>query len=312
MRFLHGLHAVLPLAGLAGVWLVLQMPAQPRIPEAAGTAASIAGTADPTAARPSLAPPSGSAADRPGEWNADSAVRYLLGSLQRGERFRSYRLAGIVADPSAQGASRAVIEDLEAGTTRAYAVPDPLPDGSRLAAIKSDYVVLEKNGVRKRLRLHSRRDARSGPAALETTGAEGYKRIGEHEFDLNPYRVFRGDADRVLGFSLRASLRGGSMEGVLISGLDSTGPAHRLGLREGDVLLAVNGKPVDSLLNGVRACLIAHGSDDVEIRLRRAGRDVTLTYHLFWQGRGSWTTATVLRSRAVASLLDDASVLHLF
>ncbi|NLV31507.1 MAG: PDZ domain-containing protein [Acidobacteria bacterium] len=310
MRFPHASHAVLLLAGLAGAWLVFRLPAHPTITEAAGTVVSIGETAGQTA--PSLAPPSASAAGLREGWNTRAAVRYLLGSLQRGERFRAYRLAGIIADPSAQGASRAVIEDLEAGTTRAYAVPDPLPDGSRLAAIRSNYVVLEKNGVRKRLRLHSRRGARNGPDAPEATGAEGYRKIGEREFDLNPYRVFGGDPDRVLDFSLKAALRGDSMEGVRISGLDPAGPAHRLGLREGDVLLAVNGRPVDSLLDGVRACLDAHGSDDVEIRLRRAGRPVTLTYHLFWQGRGSWTAATVLRSRAVASLLDDASVLHLF
>ncbi|MBN2337298.1 MAG: PDZ domain-containing protein [Acidobacteria bacterium] len=310
MRFPHASHAVLLLAGLTGVWLVFQMPAHPTITEAAGTAASIGGTAGQTA--PSLAPPSASAAGLREGWNIHSAVRYLLGSLQRGERFRSYRLAGIIADPSAQGAGRAVIEDLEEGTIRVFAVPDPLPDGSRLAAIKSDYVVLEKNGVRKRLRLHSRRGARNGPDAPEATGAKGYTRIGQHEFDLNPYRLFGGDPDRVLDFSLKAALRGDSMEGVRISGLDPAGPAHRLGLREGDLLLAVNGRPVDSLLGAVRACLDAHGSDDVEIRLRRAGRPVTLTYHLFWQGRGTWTAATVLRSRAVASLLDDASVLHLF
>lgn len=309
MRFLHASHAVLLLAGLTGVRLIFRLPAHRTITEAAGTAALVGGTADQTAS-PAAEEGTGTGAGGSREWNTRAAVRYLLGSLQRGERFRAYRLAGIVADPSDQGAGRAVIEDLEAGTTRAYAVPDPLPDGSRLVAIKGDYVVLEKNGVRKRL--HSRRGARNGPDAPEATGAEGYRKIGEREFDLNPYLVFGGDPDRLLDFSLKAALRGDSMEGVLISGLDPAGPAHRLGLREGDVLLAVNGRPVDSLLNGVRACLDAHGSDDVEIRLRRAGRPVTLTYHLFWQGRGSWTAATVLRSRAVASLLDDASVLHLF
>lgn len=311
MRFPRASHAVLLLAGLTGVWLVCRLPAHRTITAAAGTPALVGGTADQTAS-PAAEEGAGTGAGASRGWNTRAAVRYLLGSLERGERFRSYRLAGIIADPSARGAGRAVIEDLEAGTTRAYAVPDPLPDGSRLAAIKGDYVVLEKNGVRKRLRLHSRRGARNGPDAPEAIGAKGYTRIGQHEFDLNPYLVFGGDPDRVLDFSLQAALRGGSMEGVLISGLDSAGPAHRLGLREGDVLLAVNGRPVDSLLNGVRACLDAHGSDDVEIRLRRAGRPVTLTYHLFWQGRGTWTAATVLRSRAVASLLDDASVLHLF
>jgi hypothetical protein len=311
MRFLQASHAVLLLAGLTGVWLVFRLPAHRTITEAAGTPASIAPKTDQTA---SPLPEKGTETQATGSggWNTRAAVRYLLGSLERGERFRAYRLAGIIADPSAQGAGRAVIEDLETGTTRAYAVPDPLPDGSRLAAIKGDYVVLEKNGVRKRLRLHSGRGARDGPDAPEATGAKGYTRIGQHEFDLNPYRVFGGDPDRILDFSLKPALRGDSMEGVLISGLDPAGPAHRLGLREGDVLLAVNGRPVDSLLGAVRACLDAHGSDDVEIRLRRAGRPVTLTYHLFWQGRGTWTAATVLRSRAVASLLDDASVLHLF
>ncbi len=214
-------------------------------------------------------------------------------------------MTSIIAFDGAPEKSRATLEELATGISRTWRVRDILPDHSELALIKHDYVVLENNGVRKRLHFNA-------DAGRNLPMDPGYRRIGDNEFDLNPYGVFRGEADRVLDFSMNVHARDGGMAGIRISGVRSGTLAETLGLREGDVLLEVNGRPVDSILNSVRACMNAYGSDDLQLSVLRDGRRVPLTYHLFWEGEGAWTPKDVLNSRAVSSLFDDVSLSNLF
>ena len=70
--------------------------------------------------------------------------------------------------------------------------------------------------------------------------------------------------------------KSGETGGALIAGVLKSGPADRAGVKPGDVLLAINAKPVldpGSMLNLVAA--LQPGSK-AELRLRRGGRDLDL------------------------------------
>jgi Do/DeqQ family serine protease len=70
------------------------------------------------------------------------------------------------------------------------------------------------------------------------------------------------------------SLRLGTLNGVLIEGVLRGGPAERAGLKPGDVLVAIEGKPVkdpNSMLNLVAALV---PGKPASIRLRRDNKDV--------------------------------------
>ena len=136
----------------------------------------------------------------------------------------------------------------------------------------------------------------------------GYKKINDREYNLNPYQVFKGEADKVLDFSMKIS----GQDGIKISDVSNNSLARNLGLQEGDVLLAVNKEPVDSLLKGINASINAYNSDDLELKIRRGDRVIDVTYHLFWEGQGTWTPGDVLKSKAVSSLLKNGFFSNLF
>ena len=64
------------------------------------------------------------------------------------------------------------------------------------------------------------------------------------------------------------------MPGVAIAGLDRSGPAAHSGLRPGDVVLSVNGQPVDSSRGLIRAVAAIAPGGSVSLSVRRQGRDI--------------------------------------
>ncbi len=249
--------------------------------------------------------------DSSGGQKNHSLVMRLLQNFSKRQVFGSFRIISIIVNEAVPESSRTTIEDTRTGSSRTYSINDTLPDNSRLVDIDQNYVVLQKNGVRKRIFFNSPVGNAVGKNRSGSTRT-GFKKISDNEFDLNPYRVFRGDAANVLDFSMKVHSRDGEMEGIQVSDMERSALLRTLGMKEGDVLTEVNGQSVDSLLNGVKACMNAYYSDDVQLKIRRDNKIITMTYHLFWEGQGSWTPTDVLNSKAVSSLFDGGIALHLF
>jgi type II secretory pathway component PulC len=242
-----------------------------------------------------------------------SNIKNMLNTSNRKQIFGSYQVKGIIVNNAAPESSSATIEDLNNNTSRIYSLNDTLSDNSRLVDIKQDYVVLQKNGVRKRIYIQYSRSSRSRTRGF-TSGndANGFERIGDNEFNLNPYRVFRGDADAVLDFTMKVSRRDGRMDGIEISNISDDSLASKLGLKENDVLLSVNKEPVDSILKGIDVCMNAYNSDDLQLEVLRGGQVISLNFHLFWEGQGGWTASEVLSSKAVSSFLRNGLIPNIF
>lgn len=308
-KFIYTALAVLLVAGLAGAFALYQMLGRSSIAHYDNTDRSREGTPVAEEASKPSSSELNSNKDSDEQQEINSFVDNIMRRPVNRPSFGSFRLKSVIVNDAAPGKSRAIIESLDSGSSRTYSINDILPDNSRLEDIKQDYVVLEKNGIRKRIFFASGIGSSTGSS---NPGAAGYTKIGDNEFNLNPYRVFRGDADRVLDFSLKIKSSDGDMEGIQVNGIQKGTLADRLGLKEGDVLLEVNGQKIDSILNTVRAGMNAHSSDDLSLKIRRNDQVVTLTYHLFWQGQGSWTSTDILNSKAISSLFNEASLFNLF
>jgi serine protease DegQ len=80
--------------------------------------------------------------------------------------------------------------------------------------------------------------------------------------------------------ALSESFKLGAQRGALIAGVLRGGPADKAGVKPGDVLVEIQGKPVSdptAMLNLVAA--LAPGSE-AKMRLRRQGQDVDATINV--------------------------------
>ena len=89
----------------------------------------------------------------------------------------------------------------------------------------------------------------------------------------------KGHIDRGwLGVSLGDDADDGSPSaGVVIAGVDRTGPAARAGLRPGDLLLSVNGEKVESRRGVIRFIAAMVPGNSARLQIRRQGRDLDIS-----------------------------------
>jgi serine protease Do len=86
----------------------------------------------------------------------------------------------------------------------------------------------------------------------------------------------KGHIDRGwLGVSVQ-DMPAGHSGGVAVAGVDRSGPAGHAGLREGDVVLTLNGQTLDSARSLTRAVALTAPGNTVKLSIRRQGRDLTL------------------------------------
>lgn len=110
------------------------------------------------------------------------------------------------------------------------------------------------------------------PVGLES------ERIGRNE-----YVVSRSFLERLVHADVRLARvmpheQNGVAFGIRIFGLERRGPLEQLGLRNGDVLLRINGTSLSSPENALEVVNIARTSNAFQVDVLRAGRVVTLRY----------------------------------
>jgi type II secretory pathway component PulC len=231
----------------------------------------------------------------------------LLMNPNKEPLFGSYQLKGVVilAD-AAHNSRRAIINDLTKGGTRTYFLNETLSDGSQLVDIEPQHVIFQNNGVRKRICIFNLMDEKTIKQRKYLANApNGYMRLNNNEYVLNPYQVFRGDANLLLDFAIRTYKSSGVMEGLQLSEMGNNGLPMELGFQKNDVLLSLNQKPMDSILNAIKTCINAHKSDEIQLKVRRGDKTISLTYHLFWEGKGSWTPVDVINTKPISSFLSS-------
>jgi general secretion pathway protein C len=176
----------------------------------------------------------------------------------------------------------------EDGGQAIYRVGDPLPGGARLLEIHAEFVVTRRGGARESLRLD--RETSSGaavPAAQPTAAAarpvvvdnRANRRIAR---DLGDWQQrLRAQPEALLGLLAVTPVTDGSgMKGFRLQPGAESGLLRRLGLSSGDVVMNVNGTPLDSLERGIEALQGLATARDITLEVARGGKALVFQYRV--------------------------------
>jgi hypothetical protein len=265
--------------------------------------------ADPISFSPAPKPPSLDMEDH--KSSNYSFIRNLLSIRRKVTLFESYRLRGLLIHGSAPQWGSALIEDLTTGKSSIFFLNDVFPDRSRLVDMRDNFIVLEKDGIRKTILIFPHAAAAVGTLATAPENS-GYHKINANEWSLNPYQYFNGDVSNILNFSITLNTKGNRTEGLRINDVNNSALIGQLGIEEGDIILEVNDVGLNSLYKCFKAYFDASISNELQLKVLRGGTTVILKYHLSWEGKGTWTTEDVMKSRAMLSLLNGRFAYDLF
>jgi type II secretion system protein C len=233
-----------------------------------------------------------------------SFIRNVLNIKGKTVLFDAYRVKGIAINFQSPQQSSAMIESVKDNQSTVYYLNRILPDQSRLIEINSDHVVLEKEGIRKRFYIND--NAELAVASENKVPDEGYEKLNDKEWTLMPYRAFKDNAKEVLDFSIDGTKTDDGIEGFKIDDFKDDSLLGNLGLQAGDVILKINDSSATSMYECIKAFNNVKLSDELALEVRRGNQNITLKYHLFWSGAGSWAPKDVFSSKAILSLIKNS------
>ncbi|MHB8455413.1 MAG: type II secretion system protein N [Acidiferrobacterales bacterium] len=187
-------------------------------------------------------------------------------------------LAGVVA---AGGASFALIS-VNGQPQEPFAIGQEVTAGAILQAVYPDRVLLIRQGITESLMLEGVNDNAGGgvSSGAPISGATG----GIYQRSQNDYVVPRSVVNAQLhkpqDLLSQALMVPNPTGGFLVREIQPDSVYQKLGLQVGDVIRSVNGQPVNSLQDAMRAYQQAANLSDVRLEVVRGGRPEVLQYQI--------------------------------
>jgi type II secretion system protein C len=208
--------------------------------------------------------------------NADDSS--TIGSMISAEEQLGLRLIGVVAGGPV--ASRAIIQNTATKAANPYKIGDTLASAI-IESIQSDTVILRHEGQRKALRLQagatvadSRRTAgdKAPPPPSTVNRSSVRPTASEHPTSLGHMEdVFRQA-------TIEPYVKNGETEGLKITGLQTTPLAGLFGLRNGDIIQAVNGQRLTNKQKAFQVLQKARTQPKIRMQLLRDGKTKDLSF----------------------------------
>jgi len=206
------------------------------------------------------------------------------GLVESAERELALVLLGTVCGSPAF--SRAVIKNTQSDVTGLYRPGDLVADAS-IESIEKSEVILVHNGQRKILRLYTtQRDGNAHNSQIpahQTTGkvSENAGISLPSNRVSNEVRTETGPIEAILQQAvIEPYVAGDQIEGLRITGLESVPLAKDLGLKNGDIIHAVNGQQVTSKQKAFQVFMKARTQPTMDVELLREGRTKELSFVL--------------------------------
>jgi len=181
------------------------------------------------------------------EVNEPLQVDNTTASIWSGEEELGIALLGTVA--GSPEISRAIIKDLKTNVLNVYKTGDMIVSAS-VESIEKDGIVLLLEGQRRKICLRTKESEKQETVIPEVTMAKNATREvkAQPAAQSNPTfaNKLRYAASMIPKANIEPHTIDGQVEGLRISGLEDIKGAEDLGLKNGDVIRAVNGQRLDS------------------------------------------------------------------
>ena len=177
----------------------------------------------------------------------------------------------------------AVIEDIKQRVQQLYHVEDAILNAI-VKEIHREKVILEVDGAFEVLQMEEIRGtaARSNVARLKRDKKSGgSKTLGSKSISLKRERI--DEAVNDLGnlmkqVRIRPHYKDGQSDGLTLSGIRSNSIFSEMGFRNGDVIVGVDGKDIESVDDALSLYENLQSAENVQVQLRRRGRLQTIDY----------------------------------
>lgn len=179
-------------------------------------------------------------------------------------------LFGVRVD-EASGRGSAIIAGPD-GVQNSVAVGDEIQPGVRLKTVGFDFVVLSRNGVDEQLFLDQ---SKAAPVAAPSAAGEASTLLGPAAATATPVSI----GELRTGISAAPRGANGRVTGILVRP-GSGDVFQRAGFRPGDVIAAIDGKPVQSAEDLQRALAAAAAGGTISLGIERGTDIVPLTLSL--------------------------------
>lgn len=182
--------------------------------------------------------------------------------------------------------SRAIIRDLETNVLGQYKTGDRILTAS-IEKIERDRVVLRHRGRLKVLGLHNPQSRPAASGNARPTLQAKAPSSGPAAPAPMPKAVAGSTADRLRQTAMmltKATVRphavDGEVEGLEVSDLEGIGGAENLGLRDGDVVRAINGHRLNSKQKAFQIAMKARSQTTLDVELMRDNKIETFSLPL--------------------------------
>jgi type II secretion system protein C len=204
-------------------------------------------------------------------------------SLLEASELLGLQLSGTVT--GSQSVARAIIKDLKTNMSGLYKIGDTV-GGATIERIEKNSVILICDSQRKALHLYAKIPHSSGADGGQPDQSLAYKQnVNENETNTGSEPEVKALAR--LGNNIKAVLKtatiepnetSGKVEGLSIKDLRNSAIAAGLGLKDGDVIQAVNNQKLTSTQKAYQVFKKARSQSTVTVNLSRDGKPETLSF----------------------------------
>jgi type II secretion system protein C len=197
------------------------------------------------------------------------------------------RLLGTLVAEPAELSSALIVEEGREGMAMVYSIGDKLLD-AKVIAIEPRRVKLERgDGSTHWLTMEDKVEG-GGPevaaAVPPPEGEEGITELGENRYAIERSLIdkYLGDMDALSRMARAIPHRGsdGEIDGYRLSGIRRSSPLSQLGIRNGDVIHAVNGSPLTSMPDAMNAYQSLQSQSSFNFDVTRRGQRQTMEYQV--------------------------------
>jgi general secretion pathway protein C len=199
-------------------------------------------------------------------------------------------LIGTVVGP--RYISYAIFQDkTKTGQQDIFTYGEQVYDYGNLTKIERSTVELQKDGVSYSLQIDyeksggrpEKRPVRSKSGKRSTSRGTFAKKIGEREYLLDRSKVQKSieNPEKVLTDArLLPNIVDGKQEGFKISEVVRDGLYHSLGLKNGDILLNINGLEISNPEVAIQAMSALKGMNRINLDIMRSGENMSIDYQI--------------------------------